>query len=290
MTIDDEYDEFDDIDGEDADNTLSGLMVLFMGMVVLGAIFAVAWMSYQYGVRSRPFTDGQRYVTADPEPIKIRNPAVDDTDDNRDRAVFDQFDGAPDEPVEVIAEGPEEPVARNLDDPISSIVAEADAGVTDDAVADRIAELARADEALQQGDAPAEDNQAPEAAPSLKPTTSEPTNARPVVEPTPTSATLSEAASTEARASAAVSALSGTHLVQVGAVRSEDEANATWSRLQSKLGDFAAGKTTDYERADLGDRGIYYRIRLGPFASRDSAITFCEGLKERGQDCLVKAK
>jgi len=42
------------------------------------------------------------------------------------------------------------------------------------------------------------------------------------------------------------------------------------------------------ETADLGDRGVYHRLRVGPFASSDAAKTYCEGLKERGQDCLIK--
>ena len=84
--------------------------------------------------------------------------------------------------------------------------------------------------------------------------------------------------------------MSGSHLVQVGAFRSEEEAGAQWAKLQGKLGDFLSGKDDDVERADLGDKGVYYRLRIGPFASSDDAKTFCAGLKDRGTDCLIKAK
>jgi hypothetical protein len=60
--------------------------------------------------------------------------------------------------------------------------------------------------------------------------------------------------------------------------------------LQGKLGDYLNGKSRDVERADLGDKGVFYRQRIGPFASADDARTYCEGLKTRGQDCLIKAK
>ena len=60
--------------------------------------------------------------------------------------------------------------------------------------------------------------------------------------------------------------------------------------MESRLGAYPDGKTPDVERADLGDKGIYYRLRLGPFASRDAAADYCLGLKDRGQDCIVKAK
>ena len=56
------------------------------------------------------------------------------------------------------------------------------------------------------------------------------------------------------------------------------------------MSDYVAGKSSDIERADLGERGIFYRLRIGPFASADEARTYCEGLKTRGQDCLHKAK
>ncbi|HXI85992.1 MAG TPA: SPOR domain-containing protein, partial [Parvularculaceae bacterium] len=85
-------------------------------------------------------------------------------------------------------------------------------------------------------------------------------------------------------------ALSGTHVVQVAAFGSQAEADQSWTRLQKKLGDYLAGKSEDVERADLGAKGVYYRLRIGPFSSTDDAKTFCEGLKSRGQDCLVKAK
>jgi hypothetical protein len=43
-------------------------------------------------------------------------------------------------------------------------------------------------------------------------------------------------------------------------------------------------------RADLGAKGVFFRLRIGPFASSADAKSFCDGLKTRGQDCLVKSK
>jgi hypothetical protein len=59
--------------------------------------------------------------------------------------------------------------------------------------------------------------------------------------------------------------------------------------MQTKFSDLFSGKGSDVERADL-DRGTFYRLRVGPFASSAEAKTFCDGLKSRGQDCLVKTK
>ena len=60
--------------------------------------------------------------------------------------------------------------------------------------------------------------------------------------------------------------------------------------MQTKYGDYMVSKSKDIEVADLGDRGTYYRLRIGPFSTSDAAKTYCSGLKERGQDCLVRAK
>ena len=41
------------------------------------------------------------------------------------------------------------------------------------------------------------------------------------------------------------------------------------------------------QRADLGERGIYYRLRINGFASREAANEYCQTLQSRGQACLV---
>ena len=78
--------------------------------------------------------------------------------------------------------------------------------------------------------------------------------------------------------------------MQVGAFRSEGEADVFWNRLQDRFGGFLDGKGKDIERADLGSRGTFYRLRIAGFSSKDSASSYCEGLKARNQDCLVKAR
>ncbi len=279
--FDDEIDELEDFDDEDAEDErgLSGLVVLLMGIVMLGALASVVWIAYQYGVRTGEERGGAPYVTADPEPLKIENQVADAAGANRE--VFDAVSGAENEPVETIAAGPEEPVVRDSADPIGAIVAES--GAADDAVADRIAALAKADEA--QSPTPAiTPAKAPEIV-AAKPAVELAKEPKPATTPTP--ANVSKPAPVVA---AGGNALSGSHLVQVGAFRSQAEADGVWSKMQGKMGDFLGGKGKDVEVADLGSKGVYYRLRVGPFASADAAKTYCAGLKERGTDCLIKAK
>lgn len=267
-----EYDEFDD----DEDRGLSGFAVLIMGIVMIGAFVSVVWIAYNQGMKVG--RDGAAvetpYVAADPEPIKIESADSGETAPGRE--VYDALDGAAEEPVTTLAEGPEEPVDRTVDDTIGALAAEAEQAAEDvsDEVSDRLASLQEEDAAVLGSDA-STDNRPVEAA--TAPST---VSVKPAVPP----------ASGNTASSTAPSVSGGTHVVQVGAFRSNAEAMAQWGRMQTKLGDFLNDKGPDIERADLGDRGVYHRLRVGPFASSDAAKTYCAGLKERGQDCLTKAR
>ncbi len=75
-------------------------------------------------------------------------------------------------------------------------------------------------------------------------------------------------------------------LVQVSAQRSEDAARASYRGLQSRYPNILGPYQAAIIRADLGDRGIYFRVRIGPFSSSD-ATRLCDDLKAAGGDCLL---
>ena len=275
-TFEDEYEEYDEFDDENDERGLSGFAVLIMGLVMIGAFFSVVWIAYQQGIKTGQTGLGGNtpFVAAEPEPIKIENAANDAP--VTDREVYDVFDGEDEDPVTVLAEGPEEPIDRTSDDPIGDLSAVTGA-IDDNASAeieDRLASLEQED-AANLGDATTVDDADPvPATPTLSVSSADtqPTDSLP---PAPTAIDSSP--------------LSGTHVVQIGAFRSNADAMAQWSRIQSRLGDYADGKAPDVERADLGDRGVYHRLRIGPFNSSSEASNYCAGLKERGQDCLIKS-
>jgi len=76
--------------------------------------------------------------------------------------------------------------------------------------------------------------------------------------------------------------------IQLAALKTEAEANKTWSRLLAKHNDVLSALTVHIVRADLGSQGIYYRVQAGPFADKASAKAACDKLKTAGQQCLVK--
>lgn len=80
-------------------------------------------------------------------------------------------------------------------------------------------------------------------------------------------------------------AAAGTYVLQIGAYKSEAEANAAWTVFQKKH-PIAGGYATDIQKADLGDKGIWYRLRIGSFDSSSAAGALCDKLKADGGNCF----
>ena len=80
----------------------------------------------------------------------------------------------------------------------------------------------------------------------------------------------------------------GGYLVQVSSQRNEADAQASYRALQGKFPSVLGSRTPVIKRADLGDKGVYYRAMVGPFGSRDEASQFCNSLKTAGGQCVVQ--
>ena len=52
--------------------------------------------------------------------------------------------------------------------------------------------------------------------------------------------------------------------------------------MQQKYGDVLGDKTPSVQEANLGEKGRYHRLVVGPPASRDSASSICGSLKTAG--------
>lgn len=90
---------------------------------------------------------------------------------------------------------------------------------------------------------------------------------------------------------AAPPASDGNYVVQISARRSQQDALAAFSGLQSKYGDVLSGYRPLIQKADLGAKGVYYRLRVGPMASKDSAANVCSQLKAKGlANCFVSTR
>jgi hypothetical protein len=78
------------------------------------------------------------------------------------------------------------------------------------------------------------------------------------------------------------------YLVQVSSQRNEADAQASYRAIQSKFPAVLGSRAPLIKRADLGDKGVYYRAMVGPFGSPDEASQFCGSLKTAGGQCVVQ--
>lgn len=79
----------------------------------------------------------------------------------------------------------------------------------------------------------------------------------------------------------------GGFVVQVASQKTEADATATFKRIQGRFSSVLGAMKPSIRKADLGDKGTFYRIRVGPMASRDAAIDLCVKLKAAGGSCVV---
>jgi hypothetical protein len=77
--------------------------------------------------------------------------------------------------------------------------------------------------------------------------------------------------------------------VQLAASRAATAAKAEGERLKQKHSDVLGKMSVNIVRADLGSKGVFYRIRLGPAQDKDQARAVCAQLAKQGQGCLVIA-
>jgi SPOR domain len=75
--------------------------------------------------------------------------------------------------------------------------------------------------------------------------------------------------------------------LQLGSVRSQDAARQEWERIKRKNPDLLGSLSATPVRADLGDRGVFYRIQTAPVADPAAAERLCSELKQRNIGCII---
>ncbi|WP_119392384.1 SPOR domain-containing protein [Taklimakanibacter lacteus] len=103
--------------------------------------------------------------------------------------------------------------------------------------------------------------------------------------PEPAADTESTAAQADQTAQSSDVQLTGWS-VQLSSAKDEKLAWGTWEKLKSRHKALNEMKPV-VVRADLGKKGVYYRLRLGGFDSQDDAKSACGKLKSRGLSCFV---
>lgn len=79
----------------------------------------------------------------------------------------------------------------------------------------------------------------------------------------------------------------GPFRVQLAAYRSAEVAAKRWRAVKTKHEDLLGRLNPIIQKADLGKKGTYFRLQVGPLPSRASAVSLCAALKKRKVSCLV---
>jgi hypothetical protein len=75
--------------------------------------------------------------------------------------------------------------------------------------------------------------------------------------------------------------------LQLVAVRTAEAARAQWGKIKNANHDLLGGLGASWQRADLGARGIFYRLQAGPIADGAKAERICSALRERQITCIL---
>jgi len=135
-----------------------------------------------------------------------------------------------------------------------------------------------------------EENAATSSIPQASATAPRPERAAPrPAEPEETRVASAEPATTAATQPQTASA--NPYFVQLAARRDQTSALAAFADLQQKYPSILDGLAPTIKKADLGDKGIWYRLWVGPMDSRGNAQDVCGKLKNAGLGgCFVRTE
>jgi hypothetical protein len=234
---------------------IRALLAAVTALLVMALFAGGLWFAYMQGVRHASITAvaDVPLIRADERPTKVKpeKPGGMEIPD-RDKLIYTQKRAA----VERLLPPPEKPMPRPTASPAPGA----------------------------QSDAPAPPSSAVSpgppstpAIPAATPPTQPQPPAKPAAKPAPASAAI-------ANATTASPGKTGAARIQLGSVRSEDAARHEWDRVKQANADVLGGVSATPVRADLGDKGVFYRIQTGPIADADR---ICGELKRRNIGCII---
>jgi len=231
-----------------------------VGALLIMALFAGGlWFAYVEGARHMAGTGGSGdipLIRADTRPMKVKpsEPGGMPIPD-RDMLIYGQNRPT----VEHLLPPPEQPMALPPPPPATTSPARAPAG---------------ASQAVAPPAVPGSDT-----APAVAAARPEQSAGVPPANPHPMPLKPAEAASQPGTA--------GGVRLQLGAVRSEGVAREEWARIKRSNPDLLGRLTAVAIRADLGDKGVYYRIQAGPVGDPATAERLCGELRQRHLACII---
>ena len=279
--------------------SFSVIVGVVLGIVVAGG---AGWYFLRDG-GGLQFTPGAvGFVKADPTPYKIRPDSPGGMQvENQDKLVYDRVaKGQAPNRVESLLPPAEEPKAPPIK-PVEPPKVEAPAPVVvSPPEPPKPAEVAKVEPAKVETPPPAPKTETPKE--EAKPTAPQPdplaaavaaatggrTSATGPIAVTPEKPSTAALAPEAQTAAVPMPAASGTGFqIQLASVLSEEAAMAEWKRVSGKNKELLGTYSPAVTKADLGDRGVFYRLRVGPLADKAAADALCASLAEAKVGCIA---
>lgn len=279
-----------DLDEAPRRRGLTSAIVVLLG---LGVFAGIIWYAYSQGTRAGSETVAP-ILRAETGPTKVRPEQPGGLQvPHQDKLVYDRLNpGAATEPgVERLLPPPELPLERpKAPEPLVPAGPGPDTG-DDRSAPVQAAEASRAP-AAEAAPAPAAPSpaqpQALQPSPQPQPRSQSETQKAATAQPPATEAPqpANPPAVTDKPAQTAQAPATGGVRLQIAAVDSESKAAAEWGRLQRRFPAELGGLGVRYVRADLGARGVFFRIQAGP-VEESRAREICAALKAQNVGCIT---
>ncbi len=258
---------------DDAEGSRLPLLIV-IALFVLAAFGGVVWLAYTQGV-ARGRNDAPKTIVAEAGPAKVAADGSENATPNKGLKIYQ--DAAPaDDQSDKQAAPPPSNAAPETD--VVTPHAPPPAAKSDAASSANDAKPAPVPVEVKK---PAPAVAAPKAAPP-PPQIRTATNTATVPEPEATA----PPAPLGPTAAPSHPVAGGAYLLQIGAYKSEAEADAAWRIYQSRHTATLQGYAKDVKQVDLGAKGTWYRLRVGGFASKEQAAQLCGKLTAEGGACF----
>lgn len=288
------------LESENRRRRAGGLLtvVVVLGLAVVGTAGAYAYRSYSGAPRSGT----PPVIKADNAPSKVVPPTQ--AGEGSGKQIYDRIGNAggpervvsrEEQPVDVSAGAPRPAfpaVGQGATPPLPASSSSDDAGTDSQPRKIRTVPI-RSDQSNGAPGAARAAPPAPTAVRTVPMQTAAPTGNAPMsLSPNAAPSNVRSASAAVPPAAAApptnVTRTTGGYLVQIASQKTEAEAQASYRAAQAKYANLIGSMSPIIKRADLGDKGVYYRAMVGPFQSSDEATKFCSNFRIAGGNCVVQ--
>ena len=260
-----DYDDYDELE----QGGLNWMLVTVL-LLAVGGFFALAYYAYQTG--TQPAAPGDVIVIqADPSPIKVAPEEPGGAEfPHQDKTIYEAIDDGGDEVSVTVLPETEEPDWASIE----ALKEEVKQG--GEAADKKIAEIIQ--QAVQQTQE--ELGVEPKPEPKIE-------KPAPVITTNPFAPVMETEETKQVSVKAEEVLATGGVRVQLGAFRDRVEAEKNWQKISRAHSSILSGKPHQVVKADLGDRGIFYRLRVAGFNDEDAAKAACKSLSAKGQGCFL---